>query len=291
MGYQPSGGRVSGGRPRGFDRPKKSKAKKTEAHRSAGTRYTEYGLQTLQDVSDRTLAGLDNLGAQSFATPPFSQHFDRWMKSLITVLDDFEASPAVKTDDVFHGARGELLSAVDAALRSEQEKETRRGATILGLHGSKDALLSAEREHDAKMREHSARRDRGLKVLTEAIEPFHAELEEVRASKAGLFEGFTKSKAKREEEAAARLATAENELETAKASFAVEQADLQSAYDDERRVILERVAAEKREIERLDAEAEVDGSVEVRRVACEELAAAVKALVRRAQPAEKVGSG
>ena len=51
---------------------------------------------------------------------------------------------------------------------------------------------------------------------------------------------------------------------------------MQSEYAERRRGILEIVAEERKEIEKLEAEAQVDGSVEVRRVACEELAEAVK---------------
>jgi hypothetical protein len=95
-----------------------------------------------------------------------------------------------------------------------------------------------------------------------------------------------------EEGARSRLTAAERELDTARASFAEELANLQGEYERERGVILEKIAAEKKEIDRLVAEAEVDGSVEVRRVACEELAGAINALVTRADaPAPEKNEG
>ena len=54
-------------------------------------------------------------------------------------------------------------------------------------------------------------------------------------------------------------------------------------------MILEKVTSERMEIDKLVAEAEVDGSVEVRRVACEELAGAVKDLIQRAKTTDKTG--
>jgi hypothetical protein len=271
------------GRPRGFDRPKKTKAKKSKTRRSSGLHREEHGTQSLREVVDRALSGLDTLGAQIFAVSPFHQHFNRWLKSLESVLDDFEASPTVEVDDKFREEHGGLFSAVEAALKAEQAKEASREATILSLHGSKDILLHAERGHEAKLREHAAHRDESLKSLTGRLEALHAELEEVLESKVGIFEGITKNKAKREQYARARLAEVEKEHGAVKASFAEELTSLQGEYAQLRREILEKVAAEKREIEALGAEAEIDGSVEVRRVACEELAEAVRDLMKRSE--------
>jgi len=291
MGYQSSSGRTSSGRPRGFDRPKKAKTKKSKTRHSSGSHLEGSGAQPLREVVDRTLAGLDTLGAQTFAMSPFHQHFDRWLKSLGSVLDDFEATPVVEADDRFREERLGLFSAVEAALKAEQAREASRGATILGLHGSKDLLFHAEREHDARLREHAALRDKKLRALSDGAEALRAELDEVLESKAGLLEGITKSKSKREQEARSRLAAAENEIDAAKASFAEELAGLQGEYERGRRVILEKVAAERREVEALEAESEVDGSVEVRRVACEEFAEAVKVFVKRVEASEKTGDG
>ena len=116
MGYQPGVGRS--GRPRGFDKQKKAKTKKAATHHAAGGRRGESGALTLEEVVERALTGLGNLGSQTFATPPFHQHYDRWLKSLTMVLDDFEGSPGVSVDDRFRRERGELVTAVEAALKA-----------------------------------------------------------------------------------------------------------------------------------------------------------------------------
>ena len=284
MSYGPSAGRGSStGRTRGFDKPKKAKTRKSSTHHTVGSHREKNGARPLKEVVDRTLAGLDNLGSQTFATPPYQQHFDRWLKGLITVLDDFETSTLIKADDAFHEQRGSALSAVEAALMIEQAKEATRSTAILGLHGSKDMLLHAEQEQDAKLRELSIRRDQALKLLNDAVARLRAELDEVLVSKAGFFERITNTRAKREEDARVRLADAEKGVEVTKARFAEELKSLQGAYERKRQEILEKVAAERREIDRLGAEAEVDGSVEVRRVVCEVLSEAVRLLVKRAE--------
>jgi len=142
-------------------------------------------------------------------------------------------------------------------------------------------LFQTDQKHAEKLREQATRRDAKLKTLTGSVETLRSEYDEVSKSKAGFFEGITKSKAKREQEARAKLTVAEKELENAKASFAVELTGLQEEHERKRHAILEKVASERREIDVLETEAEVDGSVDVRRAACEELSVAVNALIKR----------
>ncbi len=235
----------------------------------------------LLEVVNRTLAGFENLGAQVFATPPYSQHYERWIRSLITVLDDFEASPAVKADDGFHEARGGILEAVEAALKAGRTEEAEREAKMLAIRGSKDMLLQAEAEHDARLRELSARRDEKLKSLAGIVEVLSDQQTDMKDEKPGILERFTKKKAQREEEMGARIASAEGVLDAAKEQFNAESARLQAEYAERKRAIMGKVAEERKQIEALEAEADIDRSVEVRRVACEELAESVKALVTR----------
>jgi hypothetical protein len=277
MSYQ-----QSSGTPRGFDRPKKAKAKKTKTQHTLGSRQVGRGAQTLKEVVDRAITGFDTLGSQTFAMSPFSQHFDTWLKSLSSVLDDFETSKVIEVDDKFREERTELFSAVEAALKAEQAKEASREAAIMGLHGSKDLLFHAEQEHEKKLREYAARREAKLKGMTNSINALRAEVDAIQESKAGFLERFTKSKAKIEEDSRWRLSAAEKVLDSTKSSFAEELTSLQKDYDREKGMILEKVASERKEVDRLVAEAEIDGSVEVRHVACDELAEAVKALVKRA---------
>jgi hypothetical protein len=286
MGYQGSpgrggAGRSSSGRTRGFDGQKKSKTKKSNIRHTAGSRTRETGVKGVKEVFDRTLVALENLGEQTFATPPYHQHYERWLKSLVFVLDDLEASPQIIVDDAFKAKRVELFAGVEAALKTEQMKEAKRSDEILALHGSKDQLLQAEGEHEAKLREFHARRDVKLKTLSGAVDAVRAELEEVQGEKAGFFERFTKAKATREEEIASRLTSAEGVIESAKAQFAAELAKIDAEYEEKRRAIIERVEEEKKVIAALDAEAEKDGSADARREACKRFSEEINAFIAR----------
>jgi len=286
MGYQSGpgrggAGRSSSGRTRGFDGQKKSKAKKSTTHHTTGSRTRETGTKDVKDVVDRTLTALENLGEQTFATPPYHQHYERWLKSLVFVLDDLEASPQITVDDAFKAKKVELFASVEAALKTGQTKEAERSDKILALHGSKDLLFQAEGEHEAKLRDFHARRDVKVKNLSGAVDAVRVELEEVQGERAGFFERFTKTKASREEEIASRLTSTEGVLESAKAQFAAELAKMDAEYEEKRRTIIERVEEEKKVIAALDTEAEKDGSADARREACKRLSEEINALIAR----------
>ena len=286
MGYQggpgrSGAGRASSGRTRGFDSQKKTKAKKAATHHSTDTRINETGAKSINEVVERTTAALLNLGEQTFATPPYHQHYERWLKSLSLVIDDFQAYPQVVVDEAFRSRWAELFTGIEAALKSEQDAEAERAEKILTLHSSKDLLVQAGEEHESKLRDYHSRRDDKMKALSVAVDAVRGELEEVRSEKAGFLERFTKSKATREQEIESRLSSTEKVLESTKTQFADELAKIDTDYEAKRRSIIVRVEEEKKLIADLGAEAERDGSAEARRGVCARFSDEIKALVTR----------
>jgi len=280
------------GTQRGFDRPKKVKSKKATTHHSTGMHREENGIKASNDIVERTLTALETLGSQIFATAPFHQHLEIWLKSLQTVVDDFESSHVIEADDKFRDECQSLIKAIEGELKAEQAKEASRWTTINSIHGSEDLLIHAEKEHGEKLREQASRRDRKLKELTANIEKIRTELDDIQESKTGFLEGITKRKAKSEQETSSRFTTADKKLDTAKVSFTQELTQIQEEYEQERKLIMEKVATERREIDLLVSEAEIDGSIEARRTICEEFSKAVKSLVERleASTSEKTES-
>lgn len=88
----------------------------------------------------------------------------------------------------------------------------------------------------------------------------------------------------KEEEATLRLTSAKKELEKALESFASEDLSLQEEYEHRKLRILEQITNDQRKIERLESASQNDDSAEVRRKACENLADAVNALLKRIEP-------
>jgi hypothetical protein len=96
--------------------------------------------------------------------------------------------------------------------------------------------------------------------------------------KTRIFSPFSKkAKAQREAEAARKLNSAKSELESVVHSFTVGQEKLHDEYEKRKQAVIEKVRSLEKEGEKL----ETDGSLEVRRAACEALVNAVNALLQR----------
>lgn len=101
MGFQPRSKT-----PRGFSRPKRAKSKtRSKKPRLIETYSEKRSVPSQEEVVSRTLNSLRSLGDQIFASAPFSEHFDRWLMNLQTVLTDLESSQVVTLDDQFREER------------------------------------------------------------------------------------------------------------------------------------------------------------------------------------------
>jgi hypothetical protein len=288
MGFQPRSKA-----PRGFNRPKRAKSKtRSKKSRLIETYSEKRSVPSQEEVVSRTLNSLRSLGDQIFASAPFSEHFDRWLMNLQTVLTDLESSQAVTLDDQFREERSRIFSNIESDLRDRRLKEASRAEAVRSLLKSKNMLLEAEQEHIAAINEFKDRKEHTIKPFMDKVEVLQEELDDILHTRVGFLKGILrKTKAQSEEEVTLRLASAKKELEESERSFAAEEVSLGGDYERRKLEILDKIVNNKREIERLETASLIDDSAEVRRDACENLADAVNALLKRTgQVSEDAGS-
>ena len=73
---------------------------------------------SISETTERTLAGLNKLGTQTFALSPFSQYFDDWLVNLRPVLAEFEAT--VGDDAAFIQERDQILVEIEGELAKKR---------------------------------------------------------------------------------------------------------------------------------------------------------------------------
>jgi len=282
MGYQQ---RPRASKPRGFERPRKVRSKtKSKKTRRMETHSGERNVPSPNEVVNRTLNSLHKLGNQVFALAPFYEHFDRWLMNLQTVLNDLETSQAVTIDDQFREERSQILSEIQSALKDNRFKEASPAEALRTLQNSKNTLSQTEQEHDTNLKEITHTKEQTIKPLMDKIEAAQGDLDRIQQIRAGFFRSVSKrTKAQKVEEAKQRLNSAKKELEEAEKSFATETANLQEEYERRKSEILEQIARNQREIERIETATQTDNSAETRRIACEKLADAVNALLKRTE--------
>ena len=135
MGYRPQTGspRKLGSR-REQARPKSHRQK----HGSSGSYLLdEKPVQTCEEVRDRTVQGLQTLGNQRFALPPFHENFELWLRNLRDVVSEFESNPAIKADDRFREECSKAISDIELDLGNRRRRESSAEEVIRNLVDTK----------------------------------------------------------------------------------------------------------------------------------------------------------
>jgi hypothetical protein len=270
----------SSGRGRGVPRRKKAKARaKRQKHRSSGSHiWDENRVPTSEEVVDRTLNRLRNLGSQRFAVSPFSEYFGRWLGNLRDVLSEFESSQTISADDQFLKERSQILSDVELPFEEIRRNEASREEAVKSLSDNRILLERIEEENASRTREMERLKDGEIKRLSSNIDGLREEVNRIARMKTGIFRGISeKARAQKEAEATERLNSGERELALAVQHFAAEQERVREEYERRKRPVIEQIQDLQKEIEKQ----EIDGSVEARRAACEALVNAVNALLQR----------
>jgi hypothetical protein len=279
MGYQSRTGssRASG---RGGARSPHEKAK-TRGRKHPPTIKSvleESHVSSSQEIADRTLTRLRNLGGQKFASSPFREHFNYWLVNLEGVLSEFESDPAILVDDQFVRERSKILSEVKLALDERRREEIALEGTIKSLSENKFLLERIEDEYATHVKEIQSRMNIETKRLSQAIEDIRGELDEIAQLKTGFFKRTSKKvKVQKEIEANQRLKNAKKDLELAVKNFTAEQENLNLEHDGRKQSVIEQMRTQQKMVENQ----ETDASQENRQKACNALIEAVDALIRR----------
>jgi hypothetical protein len=236
---------------------------------------------TWEEVSERTINRLHNLGNQRFALSPFDEYFGSWLIDLREVLTEFESSPAVIVDDQFRGERSRILSSVAAELERRRSERLSRDEAVKSLADNKTLLERIEKEYHDKAKEIEQQKDAKIKRLSRDVEELSEERDRIAEMKTGIFRRLSKKeKERKEDEVAQQLDAARLELKQTAEHSSAEQARLREEYETRKKPVVDQIRDQQKEVE----DQEVDWSVEARRATCEALADEVKELRRRREP-------
>lgn len=278
MGYRSQTSSKSGGRGHERSQHEKRKAKEKKYRSSGKYLQEETHVPTSEEVVEKTLGRLRSLGNQTFALFPFSAYFDDWLVNLKDVLTAFESSPSVSVDEQFVKERSQTLVDVERALEERRRKEFSLEKSIKSLTDSRSLLERIEREYAARTSEIEGRKNSETARLHSDIAECRKELDDLAKVKAGLFRAMSrKAKKQNEAELTQRLNAAQSGIELTTRNAAAEQESLRDDYEKRKQLVAEQIGKLQKAVEG----PEVDGSLEVRRAACEALVNAVNAFLQR----------
>ncbi len=279
MGYQSSSGtRRSSGRGRGKVHSEKGK-RKGHKHRSGGKYLLSASeAPSFEEVVAKTLGNLNHLGSQIFAFSPFSQYFDDWLVSLKHVISEFESNPAVEMDEEFIKMRSQLVTAIELKLSERQRDEAVLENTMRKLAKQRNLLVQTDTEYSYGTRKLVSERKSETKHLNHTIRDLEEEFEEIDQTQISVFSPLARrSKSRKKAELIRKLDVAKSEIESIMKELETEKERLRLVYEKKKQAVIEEV----KRLEKKIGGSEADVSLEDRRVACEEMAKTVQALLQR----------
>ncbi len=272
------GSRRGSGRGRGKVHSAKGK-RKGQKNRSGGKYLLETSeAPTFEEVVEKTLGRLNNLGGQIFACSPFNQYYDDWLLSLKSVLSEFESNPVVEVDETFVKERSQVIADIELNLCKRRSDEAAFEETTRKLADHKTLLVQTDTEYSYATQNLASERKSGIKSLTRSANDLEMELEETQNEKVSVFSPLARrAKSKKKVELERKLDAAKSELESEVKDLEAEQEKLRVEYEKKKQDITEQLQI----LEDKVSGSEVDGSVKDRKVACEDLFKAVQALLER----------
>jgi len=265
---------------------KKPHSKERKESQETTFLYQEPTTPDPQQITSRITNALEHLGNQRFALPPYSEHFERWMKDIESVLIDFQDSlPDAKTPDY-----DERVNALLSNVRTELNRRIAAEKTLTSeiaemqkqLSVSDIELSNLEREQRNKTNETKRKYGDSMRKIQDEIDTLdHQRLRLLRKKPSLLERIFGTSNT--------RIASNTSMLESKRTALAgkekrlTEQLDiLKSDYESRRKQITERGRELREKLDALKAN-RLDDAVQIRQDVCNQLRQVVAASIN--QPA------
>ncbi len=142
---------------------------------------------TEREISEITLKRLHTLGIQKFGSSPFSEHFDRWLTTIETVLGEFESHPNIGVDEQFISERLQTLTNIKNQLQQISRKETELDKELNNLSDWRSRLKQINKEYAILTGTIRSQRNSEIKRLYSTINRLKREQDEVIRMKDRVF--------------------------------------------------------------------------------------------------------
>jgi chromosome segregation ATPase len=283
MTFEP---RMRGRRVRRTFTKKQSAREKREENQSAPF-YVEQIPLVPSEVVTRILNALGHLGSQRFALPPFSEHFERWIKDVKATLAEFERDVPSAVDQNYRDTVAKVMSDVQESIQKLDHAEKSYSEAMTKLQ---QELTSCERERETFEREYRARtqdarrgHEESLKKLKSDIDSLDKQRLRLLRKKPSIFERILgRSGTRLEENTSARESRRakiggkekmlKNELETLRQDYEIKSRQLSERQEALRAKLTEH------------GQGMPDDALDLRNGACGALGRAVSEAVTRQSP-------
>jgi regulator of sigma D len=230
--------------------------------------WEEKTVFTFQQIFEITLKRLHTLGNQKFGLSPFSEHFDRWLLNVETILNEFENQSDINIDEQFVKERDQVIATIKLQLETRRQQETSLEIRISDIADVKNCLQQTKKEYQTKAVVLRSKKITAVKRLNREMEIIKKEQEQTIKIKPGFFRGITKKEREQKETMVMqRYNDKQQELEIVVLDFKEKQKQLKEDYENKCMPLIEAV----KNFQKYTKEMDTDNSLEERWFACETL--------------------
>jgi uncharacterized protein YukE len=217
---------------------------------------------------------LEHLGNQRFALPPYSEHFQRWIKDVTTLLGDFEMKLPEPIEQQLKERIGKTLSEIEIALKELTATETDVSGRLSDTQQQMAACESEESrlESDYKTRTHQTRRrhEQSFERLRREIEALEQErLKRLHARPRFFQKIFHRSETNLEDKADS-LRSKKTALADGRQALTRELELLRIEHETRRNELTEQLSILRAKLEE-SKKSKLDDALDIRKAACEQL--------------------
>jgi len=268
-----------------FRRPStKKQSKERRGEHEAPTSYLEEAPIDPLQVSSRILNALEHLGTQRFALPPFSEHFQRWIKDVEAVLMEFETKLPEMADEGYRVTVQDRLSSLRDLLGKQVDAEkSSSGETskiLQELRAFEIELSKLEHEYRTVTYEARKRHEKALEKLRNEIDAIDKRRLKLLRKQPSIVERILQRSRGKLDASTSALQSKRAHLDHEGILLQNELDELRSNYEVKRGRLRERQELLKAKLDEVQRTASND-ALEVRKAACQELGLAVAQAVER----------
>jgi hypothetical protein len=263
---------------------RKTSARERKEDRSSSIFYQEPEQINPSQLCVTTLNAITHLGDQRFALPPFSEHFQRWLNDIKSLLADFENRLPEAIDEHYRESVQKLLLDAQEELskRIGIEKERSELAADLQQRLTETELILSRLKHEYMSQVRDARRkyEKSFDRLRKEIDNLDKQRRAILRERTGILQRIFKRSENRLAESANNLQLKKNTLGDSKEDLKKQLGKLRKEYENKRK----QIVAEQDDLRQKLTESRGSGpddAVELRRSICQKLRDAVAEAVNR----------
>lgn len=233
---------------------------------------------TEREISEVTLKRLHTLGSQKFGSSPYSQHFERWLGNIESVLAEFKSHLNIGVDDQFIKECDEILTIIGQQLENRKRRESAIDEEIKYLTECRSHLQQINAEYITAEKTRRSQKNKAVKRLNNEIIRLKKEQDSVIKIKTGFFRGISKKEREQKEfDIIQEINDKQTELELLILNSNSQHKRLREDFETKREPMLEQIKG----FQKMVREVETDGSLEERWFAAEALIDSVNTFLQR----------